>query len=260
MLYKFILCISGKEFCSELNAELFRLVGVEHRMTAAYNPRCNGLVERLNRTTQRSLVACLLKNQANWYYIIPSIEYSLRTVPHSSTGRTPFEVVTGRKAKLPVELKYLPERNLDDAPEDPDDPWKDQEAVFAAVEKWRSVVQKGVAEQIVKAQKKQSKDFNARHQGQEIKVGDLILVENTKDKKRLEKLLTFKWFGPYKVERITEKGNLEVRNPKSGQIIATKVPLNRAQLYIPRETYLPPVKDPSGGKTVAPDELITRYT
>ena len=40
---------------NRVNAVLFQLTGTEHRISTAYHPQTNGLVERYNQTLQRSL-------------------------------------------------------------------------------------------------------------------------------------------------------------------------------------------------------------
>ena len=45
----------GREFVNRVNAVLFQLTGTEHRISIAYHPQTNGLVERYNQTLQRSL-------------------------------------------------------------------------------------------------------------------------------------------------------------------------------------------------------------
>lgn len=35
----------GKEFFNQVNAELMKVFGIEHRMTTAYHPQANGLDE-----------------------------------------------------------------------------------------------------------------------------------------------------------------------------------------------------------------------
>jgi transposase InsO family protein len=57
----------GNEFVAEVDQELITSCGVEHDVTAAYNPRTNGLTERFNRT----LCECLRKhadgNSLDWH-------------------------------------------------------------------------------------------------------------------------------------------------------------------------------------------------
>ena len=46
----------GREFCNEVNDTLLKRSGTPHRITLAYHPQANGLVERMNRTTSEILL------------------------------------------------------------------------------------------------------------------------------------------------------------------------------------------------------------
>ena len=60
----------GREFVNEVSTELCRLTGVEQRITSAYHPQSNGLVERQNRTIKNSLVKVLEDNVKMWPSVI----------------------------------------------------------------------------------------------------------------------------------------------------------------------------------------------
>ncbi len=94
---KIILSDQGCEFNTNLIDKLIKAVGVEHEVTAAYNPRCNGMVERLNQTIIETLRKHAEKYQANWNKWITFILIAYITRVHSITGYTPFELMFGRK-------------------------------------------------------------------------------------------------------------------------------------------------------------------
>ena len=75
----------GREFVNEMCKELHKLTGVEQRVTSAYHPQVNGLVERQNRTIKHSLVNVLEDNPEQWPYIIEGILFAHRVSRHSST-------------------------------------------------------------------------------------------------------------------------------------------------------------------------------
>ena len=52
----------GQEFVNEVCRQIHELTGAEQRVTCAYQPRANGLVERQNRTIKTSLVKVLEDN------------------------------------------------------------------------------------------------------------------------------------------------------------------------------------------------------
>ena len=55
---KTILSDRGREFNNEIVNTMLKNIGVEHRVTSAYNPRSNGLTERMNQ----SLITALRKH------------------------------------------------------------------------------------------------------------------------------------------------------------------------------------------------------
>ena len=140
----------------ELNIELNSLLGVTgDRVRAAYNPGCNGLVERQYRTTERAMVASLLEKQANWYYILPSLQMSFRMHTYSSTGLTAHEMMFGRKpAQLPILLHS----------EEIKDPCPIQTELLESAEKLPKHVCSNAADSIKKAQAKQAMAFACRHE------------------------------------------------------------------------------------------------
>ena len=44
----------GSEFNNDLNAELMRSMGIDHRLTTAYHPQANGLDECFNQTLKNA--------------------------------------------------------------------------------------------------------------------------------------------------------------------------------------------------------------
>jgi transposase InsO family protein len=54
---EYIISYRGKEFISKLVGDLCKRVNTVNSFTSAYNPKCNGAVERLNRTLICKLVS-----------------------------------------------------------------------------------------------------------------------------------------------------------------------------------------------------------
>ena len=90
---KIVISDQGREFVNSVNKKLFKRFKTEHRITTAYHPQANGLVERFNQTLQRSLVKLVNKEQNNWDEYIDSVLFAYRTAIQKSTKRSPFEVM-----------------------------------------------------------------------------------------------------------------------------------------------------------------------
>ena len=98
----------GRQFESLLLAEVCRLLGIHKTRTTAYHPQSDGLVERWNRTLLHNLSTCVKDHPESWEdYLRPiCMAYMYNTSIHPTTGFTPFYLMFGRQAKLPVELMY----------------------------------------------------------------------------------------------------------------------------------------------------------
>lgn len=83
----------GREFVNKVNSRLFKLTGTCHKISSAYNPQTNGLVERLNQTLQRSLLKLVGEDQSTWDDHLEAALFALRTSQQKSTKLSPFEIV-----------------------------------------------------------------------------------------------------------------------------------------------------------------------
>lgn len=90
----------GREFVNQIEAELFRLSGIEHRITTAYHPQTNGLTERFNQTLQTALLKVVNDTQSDWDYHLPAILFAYRTSIQKATKFTPFSLMYCRYVKL----------------------------------------------------------------------------------------------------------------------------------------------------------------
>ena len=75
---------------------LLAMTGADQRITSAYHPQANGLVERQNRTIKDSLVKVLNEHAPEWPYVIEGILFAHRASKHSSTKFTPFFLMYNR--------------------------------------------------------------------------------------------------------------------------------------------------------------------
>lgn len=86
----------GREFVNHLNAKMFKRHSIDHRISSAYHPQTNGLVERFNRTLQDALRKVVNTDGTDWDLYIKEVLYGYRSSVHASTGFTPFFVMFGR--------------------------------------------------------------------------------------------------------------------------------------------------------------------
>ena len=82
-----------REFLNKVNHSLFKMTNTEHRISSAYHPQTNGLVEKFNQTLQRYLVKLVNDNQNDCDELLDGVLFAYRTVKQKSTQVSPFELM-----------------------------------------------------------------------------------------------------------------------------------------------------------------------
>lgn len=90
----------GPQFRSKLFGEICQLLGVDTVKTTSYNPKSNGIVERMQKVLKNSL-KCRGKN---WLDDLPFVLLGLRTVIREDVGVSAAEMMYGCSLRLPGEF------------------------------------------------------------------------------------------------------------------------------------------------------------
>lgn len=93
----------GTNFMSQVFKNLCKLLKIKKINTSAYHPQAN-LVERANRELKTYLRQFIGGNQQIWDQLLPYFSFQYNTTVNSSTGYTPYELMFGRKARLPTSI------------------------------------------------------------------------------------------------------------------------------------------------------------
>ena len=107
------LVIDGRLENKGLVKEFTRLYGIKRVQVSAYHPPANGMIERGHRPIVEALARMTDGGIKNWVANLPAVLLADRTTVHGPTGRTPFWVIYGREAVLPIELKFRTWRILE---------------------------------------------------------------------------------------------------------------------------------------------------
>ena len=100
---------NGSNLVSEEVEDYLKEMGVKHLHTTPLWPRANGEVERQNRSLLKAIKATHAEGR-NWREELNKFLMAYRSTPHSTTGKSPAELLFRRvmKTKMP-ELTYMEE-------------------------------------------------------------------------------------------------------------------------------------------------------
>ena len=79
----------GRQFESNLFAEMCKLLQIDKTRTTPYHPQSDGMVERFNKNLCAMLRAYIDENHENWDKLLPYVTMAYRATCHESTGTSP---------------------------------------------------------------------------------------------------------------------------------------------------------------------------
>ena len=100
-----ILSDRGPNFRGDLVGELMEKLGIARRHSTPYYPQCNGLVKKVNGMIVRMITKQVHNKPKNWDRQLQFALWAYRTSFKTSLGYTPFHLVFGKEALLPIEVQ-----------------------------------------------------------------------------------------------------------------------------------------------------------
>ena len=214
---KEILSDQGKEFLNSVVDSMLKQSGVEHIVTAAYNPRTNGHTERFGETLIPALSKHAQENPLDWDKWLPFVLLAYRTRIHSTSKYTPFELMFGRKINSFANWK----NNLNES---------DEASIIKRSVEIRTQVEETVPqviETIKEAQLHQKRHQNEQHRirKESIVKGTMVMLEIPGIRNKLEP----KYRGPYEIEKQLPNGNYQLLN-KYKKMLSSSYPLSKLKI------------------------------
>jgi putative transposase len=190
----------GSEF-KQLFDEMRRNYGMKKRVTTAYNPQANGIIERVHLVLADALRTFELQERElnendPWSTFLASAAFAIRSTYHTTLQATPGQLVFGRDMLLPIKFKA----------------------------NWAEIKARRQAEM-----RRNNERENKTRKDHEYKIGDKILLTDSRKRSKLAPPRE----GPYQVERVFTNGTLLIRR---GAILE-RVNIRRVSPYFEKEDH-----------------------
>ncbi|CAF0837309.1 unnamed protein product [Brachionus calyciflorus] len=164
----------------------------------AYHPECDGQSERTIRTLKSMICAFVDSEQSDWDLHLTKFSFAYISAVHSATKQTPFEMMFGRRPRIPIDI-ILP--NLDTLNRTPIlEEYKlfNDKGEITVMEYYEKFIEQNVPvfarNYLTDLRKKLETSYRV-----EYKISDLVLTDHPKIKKGHSHGLAQKYYGPYLV-------------------------------------------------------------
>jgi hypothetical protein len=179
-------------FTSKFWQAVFRATGTQLKLSTANHPETDGQTERVNQSVECYLRCFASAHPHHWAKWISLCEFWYNTNWHSSSGKSPFELIYGRQPRY-----FGVTATSHIAPSDIKE-WLDERTVIIA----------SVRQHLLRMQQRMKDQADKHHTERTFAVGDKVFLrlqpylQSSLVKRSCQKL-AFKFYGPYSIlERV----------------------------------------------------------
>ncbi|XP_072073832.1 uncharacterized protein [Arachis hypogaea] len=162
------------------------------------HPQTNGLAEAANKIILQGLKKKLDDSKGEWAELISEVLWSYNTTEQSATKETPFRLVYGSEAMIPIEVSLQNTRTTNKS-----DNAQSRRAELDLIEETRDI---SALKQIA-TRRAIDRKYNKKLRQRTFSEGDLVLrkVEDIR-KPQAHGKLGANWEGPFRVQKVVGKG------------------------------------------------------
>jgi hypothetical protein len=218
---KIILTDRGTHFRNQLVEGLCEKFSIKHKLSSPYHPQTNGLVERFNRTLCEML-AKVIEEENQWdEYIDPAL-FAYRTTKHNTTKRTPYFMLYGKEAKLPIDEMEKRNENY-------------KESILKRTYELIDLTEERnlTVNRIKKVQGKQKERFDRNIKEKKFKIGEKVLLKDSAKEKQWSGKLLPKWKGPFYIHDVIGKGAYKLKTLE-GKVLKNPYNIKHLKEYFER--------------------------
>jgi transposase InsO family protein len=200
----------GPQFVSEFWKAFCAILGIKLKLSTAYHPQTDGQTEIMNQYLDQRLRPFVNYYQDNWSELLPLMDYAQFTLPHSSTGMSPYEMLNGHLPRTSFDW-HAPTAPLNTTAE------LSQERARELATRMNQAIEKG-KEIIREAQAKKERDVNTHRRPVDFTVNDKVWVSTKNwNTQRPSRKLDHQMAGPFVItEQIGH--SFQIKLPDTMQI------------------------------------------
>jgi len=216
----------GSHFQNKMMTELSTMLGFRQEHSSPYYPQANGQVEAVNKTLKTILQRTVNISRNNWHIMLYPALWEYHTSIKIATGFSPFQLVQGVEAILPIEceipslkldVKLLPETSI-----------LEERLIYLEHldENRRDATTENEAHK-----KRVKSQYDKSVKPRVFSEGDLVLLYD-QDKEPLGPgKFNSMWIGPYIVSKVLKKGAYELTDYEGNKLVEPRNGLYLKKYY-----------------------------
>ena len=167
-----IISDQGRNFESELLANLREVAGVQKLRTTPYHPQTNGQHERFNSTLLNMLGTLTPEQKKDGKTYVPAMVHAYNCTRNTATGYSPYYLLFGREPRLPIDVEFGLKSGKQQSPP--------SKSTYVTQLRRRLRFAHKKAKQVADRQQARHKElYDRRCRGAALDIGDLVLVKKT---------------------------------------------------------------------------------
>lgn len=261
-----ILSDGGKQYQSKLLDLVYEDLDIRKLKTTPFHPQRDGQSEVTVKTVKKMIAAYVDEDQMTWDLNLNKLAYAYNTSRHSATGQTPFEMMFGRKPRIPIDLIIPPTDLLEREKILSEYKILNEHGEVSVMEDYEEIVEKNlpvVATNYLSELKDKLKtcyriaeinrncrmdkakiDHDRKIKKFEYNIGDFVLTDHPKLKKGLSHGLAHKYYGPFVIVGKNDNNcDYLIKLASSPRAKVKQVHKNRLKIYFHIGHTLPTIKE-----------------